>query len=137
MNPIRQDAWTSEEDALLKQTVIDHLAIGSTQTKAFEKAARRLQRTPAACQFRWNVHVRKKASEAVKAVKQEHIEAHLKEKADKPLKDAIKQLEALMKQYDQAALKKENRRLRKQVDRYEAAWAEMQKLQDWVLKEKE
>src|SRR5699024_12768041 len=105
MNPIRQDAWTSEEDALLKQTVIDHLAIGSTQTKAFEKAARRLQRTPAACQFRWNVHVRKKASEAVKAVKQEHIEAHLKEESDKTLKDTIQPLEDLKKQKEQDAIK--------------------------------
>lgn len=55
----RQDAWTKEEDALLAKTVIDYIKKGYTQLESFKDVAEQLNRTPAACGFRWNATIRK------------------------------------------------------------------------------
>jgi prespore-specific regulator len=55
---IRQDAWTEEDDLLLAETVLRHVREGSTQLNAFEEVGDRLNRTSAACGFRWNAVVR-------------------------------------------------------------------------------
>ncbi|MFS0821281.1 RsfA family transcriptional regulator [Bacillus sp. 1P02SD] len=54
----RQDAWTEENDLLLAETVLKHVREGSTQLNAFEEVGDRLNRTSAACGFRWNAVVR-------------------------------------------------------------------------------
>lgn len=54
----RQDAWTEENDLLLAETVLRHVREGSTQLNAFEEVGDRLNRTSAACGFRWNAVVR-------------------------------------------------------------------------------
>lgn len=54
----RQDAWTEENDLLLAETVLRHVREGSTQLKAFDEVGDRLNRTAAACGFRWNAVVR-------------------------------------------------------------------------------
>lgn len=56
----RKDTWTKEHDELLVKLVMDHLKNGSTQTKAFKEAAETLNRTTAACGYRWNASLRKK-----------------------------------------------------------------------------
>ncbi|NGP44354.1 RsfA family transcriptional regulator [Bacillaceae bacterium SIJ1] len=66
---IRQDAWSSEEDELLAQVVLRHIRSGSTQLKAFEEVAVQVQRTPAACGFRWNAAIRKQCSEQIEEAK--------------------------------------------------------------------
>jgi len=62
----RQDAWSQEDDDILATIIIQHIKNGGTQISAFEKAAVKLERTPAACGFRWNSTVRKKYAAQVK-----------------------------------------------------------------------
>ena len=54
----RQDAWMEEDDLLLAETVLRHVREGSTQLNAFEEVGDKLNRTSAACGFRWNAVVR-------------------------------------------------------------------------------
>ena len=58
MTKLWQDAWSHEEDLLLKDTVINYIASGQTQLQAFDLVATELHRTPAACGFRWNKELR-------------------------------------------------------------------------------
>ena len=55
---VRQDAWTEENDLLLAETVLRHVREGSTQLNAFDEVGDKLNRTAAACGFRWNAVVR-------------------------------------------------------------------------------
>ncbi|MGM1044820.1 MAG: hypothetical protein ACQEXX_01600 [Bacillota bacterium] len=65
----RKDEWSYENDLLLAQTVLDHIENKSTQLEAFEEVAERLNRTAAACGFRWNSTVRKSYTEEIKLAK--------------------------------------------------------------------
>ena len=66
----RQDAWTKEDDLLLAETVLRHIRSGSTQIKAFDEVGDALNRTSAACGFRWNAEVRPNYEDAVQLAKQ-------------------------------------------------------------------
>ena len=66
----RQDAWTKEDDLLLAETVLRHIRSGSTQIKAFDEVGDALNRTSAACGFRWNAEVRANYEDAVQIAKQ-------------------------------------------------------------------
>ena len=70
----RQDAWLEENDEVLAQAVIRHVKEGSTQLNAFEEAGDLLNRTAAACGFRWNAVVRKKYESELLQAKQERKE---------------------------------------------------------------
>ncbi len=70
----RQDAWTSEDDLLLAETVLRHIREGSTQLKAFDEVGDKLDRTSAACGFRWNAEVRQNYEEAVQIAKRQRKE---------------------------------------------------------------
>lgn len=74
MVKVRQDAWIEENDILLAETVLRHVREGSTQLSAFEEVGDLLNRTAAACGFRWNAVVRqnyeKELAEAKKERKQ-------------------------------------------------------------------
>jgi prespore-specific regulator len=59
MKTVRQDAWTEEDDRVLAEIILKHIAEGSTQLAAFEEASEKLGRTSAACGYRWNASVRK------------------------------------------------------------------------------
>jgi prespore-specific regulator len=69
MSKPRQDRWTSENDTVLAETVLKHIRAGSTQLAAFEEAAEILQRTSAACGFRWNSEVRRQYEAGIKQAK--------------------------------------------------------------------
>ncbi len=71
MNKVRQDAWSHEDDLLLAETVLRHIREGGTQLNAFEEVGDRLDRTGAACGFRWNAIVRKKYEQAVSIAKRQ------------------------------------------------------------------
>lgn len=71
---MRQDAWTGEEDLLLAETVLRHIREGSTQLKAFDEIGDQLNRTSAACGFRWNAEVRQNYEEAVQIAKKQRKE---------------------------------------------------------------
>lgn len=70
----RQDAWLKENDALLAEAVLRHVKEGSTQLNAFEEAGDALNRTAAACGFRWNAVVRRFYEEQLSGAKKERKE---------------------------------------------------------------
>ncbi|MDQ0214197.1 prespore-specific regulator [Oikeobacillus pervagus] len=67
----RQDAWTEEDDLLLAETVLRHVREGSTQLNAFEEVGDQLNRTSAACGFRWNAVVRHQYEKALQLAKKQ------------------------------------------------------------------
>ncbi|CAH0235877.1 RsfA family transcriptional regulator [Priestia megaterium] len=67
----RQDAWTEENDLLLAETVLRHVREGSTQLNAFEEVGDELNRTSAACGFRWNAVVRHQYEKALQLAKKQ------------------------------------------------------------------
>ena len=67
----RQDAWTEENDLLLAETVLRHVREGSTQLNAFEEVGDKLNRTSAACGFRWNAVVRHQYENALQLAKKQ------------------------------------------------------------------
>lgn len=74
MTKIRQDAWSHEDDLLLAETVLRHIREGSTQLNAFEEVGDKLNRTSAACGFRWNAEIRKKYNNAIDLAKRQRKE---------------------------------------------------------------
>ncbi|SDC19869.1 RsfA family transcriptional regulator [Shouchella lonarensis] len=71
---VRQDAWSHEDDVLLAETVLTHIKEGSTQLRAFDEVGDLLNRTSAACGFRWNAVVRKKHLQNIELAKRERKE---------------------------------------------------------------
>ena len=69
MSKQRQDAWSEENDLLLAETVLRHVREGSTQLNAFEEVGDKLNRTSAACGFRWNAVVRHQYEKALALAK--------------------------------------------------------------------
>jgi len=74
MAKVRQDAWSHEDDLLLAETVLRHIREGSTQLNAFEEVGDALNRTSAACGFRWNAEVRNKYIDAIELAKRQRKE---------------------------------------------------------------
>ena len=74
MAKVRQDAWSHEDDLLLAETVLRHIREGSTQLNAFEEVGDELNRTSAACGFRWNAEVRNKYIHAIELAKRQRKE---------------------------------------------------------------
>ncbi|WP_173916573.1 RsfA family transcriptional regulator [Halobacillus sp. Marseille-Q1614] len=150
MDAPRQDAWKDEEDKLLAHTVLQYIREGHTQLEAFQEVARRLNRTPAACGFRWNATVRKRYQNEIKEAKQQRTtqKAVLGAAAPAPanssisLDDAIlflKEMKQQTSQHDQEQLQarlyqlnEENVRLKNQIKQWEEAWTEIDKLTNWV-----
>jgi prespore-specific regulator len=71
---VRQDAWSHEDDLLLAETVLRHIRDGSTQVAAFDEVGDQLNRTSAACGFRWNTSVRNQYEQAVGIAKKQRKE---------------------------------------------------------------
>ncbi|MGF2623741.1 RsfA family transcriptional regulator [Bacillus cereus] len=65
----RHDSWTSDNDLLLARIILKNIRSGRTQLAAFKEVAKQLNRTPAACGFRWNSYVRKQYEEEVQQAK--------------------------------------------------------------------
>ncbi|MBB6451873.1 prespore-specific regulator [Salirhabdus euzebyi] len=74
MAKVRQDAWSHEDDLLLAETVLRHIREGSTQLRAFEEVGDKLNRTAAACGFRWNAEVRRRYDKAIEIAKRQRKE---------------------------------------------------------------
>lgn len=74
MAKVRQDAWSHEDDLLLAETVLRHIREGSTQLNAFEEVGDYLNRTSAACGFRWNAEIRNQYINAIDLAKRQRKE---------------------------------------------------------------
>lgn len=75
MVKVRQDAWMEDNDILLAETVLRHVREGSTQLSAFEEVGDALNRTAAACGFRWNAVVRREYEDELEEAKKERKQA--------------------------------------------------------------
>lgn len=82
MTKVRQDAWSHEDDVLLADTVLNHIKRGSTQLKAFEEVGDQLNRTAAACGFRWNAVVRDQYDNKIADAKRERKNHQRKDAAN-------------------------------------------------------
>ncbi|SEP92387.1 RsfA family transcriptional regulator [Piscibacillus halophilus] len=80
MVKVRQDAWSHEDDLLLAETVLRHIREGSTQLNAFEEVGDQLNRTAAACGFRWNAEVRQNYEKAIDLAKRQRKQRKQAEK---------------------------------------------------------
>ena len=146
----RQDAWTKEEDRILAETVLQYIREGKTQLEAFKKVAETLSRTPAACGFRWNATIRKQYVEDIQLAKQERkLANHTKSVGysqgstpdHETIDNAIMLLQRLkLNSFEQGEselikqLQEENKRLKKELLRYEQAWKEVHQLLDSIKK---
>ncbi|WP_077214081.1 Myb-like DNA-binding domain-containing protein [Bacillus dakarensis] len=54
----RRLKWTSEDDQILYETVMEYVSNGDTKASAFKKASQLLSRTVGACRHRWNAEVK-------------------------------------------------------------------------------
>lgn len=70
---MRQDAWSRSDDDLLAKTVINYISSNKTQLTAFQEVGRELNRTAAACGFRWNSALRHNYRNEIKAAKEERM----------------------------------------------------------------
>lgn len=68
---VRMDAWSDKEDEVLVSIVLSYVKQNKTQLLAFEQAAYRLNRTSAACSFRWS-HIRQSESVRQRFAKARH-----------------------------------------------------------------
>lgn len=78
----RQDAWTEDEDLMLADTVLKHIREGGTQLQAFEKVGKKVNRTAAACGFRWNSYVRKQYKAGIELAKKQRKNSLKKNEED-------------------------------------------------------
>ncbi|UFT97878.1 RsfA family transcriptional regulator [Radiobacillus kanasensis] len=105
MVKVRQDAWSHEDDLLLAETVLRHIREGSTQLNAFEEVGDKLNRTSAACGFRWNAEVRQKYDQAVSIAKRQRKE---KKRAEAKEKKSIPQRQSVPPTFHTPAYESEN-----------------------------
>lgn len=78
----RHDAWTLDNDKLLAETVLAYVQNGCTQTAAFEDVGNQLNRTAAACGYRWNAEIRKKYVKEFEDAKKRRKELARKKERD-------------------------------------------------------
>lgn len=71
MKQNRQDTWNEAEDEYLKDVTLQFIKLGKTQLEAFKKVAKDLNRTAAACGFRWNATIRKYYEKEILEAKQQ------------------------------------------------------------------
>lgn len=95
MTASRQDAWNHDEDIFLAEVVLRHIREGGTQLKAFEEVGKKLNRTSAACGFRWNSAVRKIYQSAIEMAKEQR-KATKKQQKEQGIKNEIKESESFL-----------------------------------------
>lgn len=66
--------WTQDEDLLLAECVLRNIREGGTVLNAFEETGLRINRTTAACGYRWNAVVRHSYINAIALAKKQRIE---------------------------------------------------------------
>jgi len=78
MMKVNQALWTTTDDLMLAETVLSNVLKGGTQANAFEEASDYLERTTAACAFRWHTFVKQQyTKEIIHAKKCRQSDLHL------------------------------------------------------------
>jgi prespore-specific regulator len=67
---MRVDSWTSDQDRLLAETVLQFIRDHKSQLEAFKSVGSQLNRTPSAVGFRWNSNVRKQYNQEINKAKE-------------------------------------------------------------------
>jgi len=131
--------WSEEEDQLLADKVIQYASKGRAQLEAFQNVAETINRTPAACGYRWNAKLRNVFQEDLQQAKKEQrsdAPSHQHPNNDQTsspsaLQSALKFLKSLdehdihsLEEIQKiGALKKENNQLKKQLAYFEQAYS--------------
>lgn len=89
--------WRSEEDQLLKETVLRTIQNGGTQLKAFEEVGKKLGRTPGACGFRWNAVLRQMDPVSYQEAKRKRVYRQLKRNKELPIDSFAQVIQLLEK----------------------------------------
>lgn len=155
MSKKRQDSWTSEEDQLLTETVLQYIREGKTQLEAFKDVGEKLSRTAAACGFRWNKTLRHQHIEGIEQAKQsskKRQQIKLEKQNNNETKlttNSIEQAISLLLEYKERAeqqpviqtlqqkigqLEQENKQLKALLNRYDEAWREINNIWHWTKK---
>lgn len=158
----RQDTWSEKEDLLLAETILRFIREGKTQLEAFEEVSEKLNRTTAACGFRWNSVVRKYYKNEIEEAKRYRRDKKIKKgaitsvsimKKSKPKKEEINisfpdVLNYLQELYEKSEQRNENeevvkdykeriRSLEEKLSLSQEANRQLQEELDQVKKEKE
>jgi len=143
----RQDAWSHDEDLLLAEVVLRHIREGSTQLQAFEEVGKQMNRTAAACGFRWNSYVRKQYKSGIELAKKQRKERkskqsdHQEEPVQVPQTEEYKQVDAVVNltladvikflgnlQASQEKIQKEKESLKNEVNNFQNKLGQLQEL---------
>lgn len=138
----RKVSWSEKEDQLLVDKVIQYTKEGKSQLKAFKAAAEEINRTPAACGYRWNAKLRSDFQEELEKTRQnedsglsinqspvQNKETHTE--TENPLQLAQQYLKCLddyhIDSFERirklSDLKQENEQLKKQLAYFEQAYS--------------
>lgn len=131
--------WSEEEDQLLADRVIQYARKGKSQLEAFKDVAEGINRTPAACGYRWNARLRNDFQRDLQqAKKEEHSESpsnqasnQKQEVPENTLQSALQLLKwlddyrihSLQDVQELGKLKKENKQLKEKLAYFEQAYS--------------
>ena len=130
--------WRSEEDQLLKETVLRTIQNGGTQLKAFAEVGKKLGRTPGACGFRWNAVLRKMDPVSYQEAKRKRVYRQLKKNKELQI-DSIARVIQLLEKVDKERTRLKNRveelnqNLHKRMAEYQRLVKENQELKQQQL----
>lgn len=137
----RKRSWSEREDQLLLDRVVQYTREGKAQLKAFKDVGEELNRTPAACGYRWNAKLRRSFQEdfqQAKQSKESNATINQKGNTDKgitetenPLQLALQYLKCLDDYHidsleeiqELSKLRQENAQLKKQLAYFEQAYS--------------
>lgn len=91
--------WRSEEDQLLKETVLKTIQNGGTQLKAFAEVGKKLGRTPGACGFRWNAVLRQMDPASYQEAKRKRVYRQLRKNREAQI-DSFTQVTQVLEKID-------------------------------------
>lgn len=108
MNEVKGRRWTTEEDQLLSELVLNTISQGGTQLTAFAEVGKKIGRTAGACGFRWNAVLRGQNPTSYSEAKKKRVYTQLEKKRKSKVEtfsDAID----LLKHAEQIWMKKQSK----------------------------
>lgn len=129
----RKGSWSEKEDQMLLEKVIQYTRKGKAKLEAFKDIAEEINRTPAACGYRWNAKLRSNFQEDLKQARQhkDSVASINQKETENPLQLALQYLKSLDDYHidsferirELSDLKQENEQLKKQLAYFEEAYS--------------